>query len=235
MLGRFRELVIDILLPPRCANCQTLVRDAHTLCVECWSALKMISAPRCDRCGRPLSGITFDDACTCTVRDWPFVHGRSTTVYNDAIRNLLLPFKHGGRVDLAPLLAGLIAQSGADIFSTIDILVPVPLHPLRLLKRRYNQAALLAKHLGRRTGHPVWPTALRRVRATPMQDGSTQRRRANVLGAFQARPRVAGQRVLLVDDVLTTGATLAACARALYGEGAAAVSFVTVARAMRGE
>lgn len=159
-------------------------------------------------------------------------------VYNEVSRNLILAFKHADRTDAAPVWGEWLSRAGAEILSEADALVPVPLHRRRLISRRYNQAALIATALGRVSGIPVWVDALVRKRATPSQGRMNRRQREdNVRGAFAVRDgyrdRVSGSRVVLVDDVLTTGATLAACTRALEKAAAANVDALTLARVTR--
>jgi ComF family protein len=158
--------------------------------------------------------------------------------YGEASRKLILAFKHGDRTDAAPALAAFLARAAGGLLSECDVIVPVPLNRWRLLRRRYNQAALLAQSLARRSGKPVAVDLLRRRRATPSQGGLTAvQRRQNVRGAFAVRPRLAGQiagrAVLLVDDVMTTGATVESCAAALRAAGAGRVDVVTLARVVR--
>ena len=158
--------------------------------------------------------------------------------YDDGARALLLGFKHSDRTDRAPALARWMARAGAELLEQADVIVPVPLHRWRLLQRRFNQSALLAHELGRLAGKPVAAHLLRRKRNTPSQGALTRAQREdNVTGAFRLRTgqaaRVAGRRVLLIDDVLTTGATVTACARVLLRAGAAAVDVLTVAHVIR--
>lgn len=156
--------------------------------------------------------------------------GRSALVYDEASKELILPFKRAGRTDLAPVLAQLLLQAGREVLEGADVLIPVPLHPLRLLRRRYNQSQLLAAALSNLSGHRVMPWALKRRRYTAQQSGSHTARRRNVRGAFVVRRDVRGLNVVLIDDVLTSGATLEASAAALLEAGAQRVSFLTVAR-----
>lgn len=200
------------------------------LCPACWDSVQHITAPRCNRCGNGFADEHTSCSASCIWRDRPFTYGRSAAFYHSGIRSLLLAFKNGGGTDLAPFLAGLLLRSGADILPKVDALVPVPLHPLRLLRRRYNQSRLLAEELSRKTQLRVLANTLKRSRMTPKQQGSFARRWQNTRGAFSLRGSVAGLHVLLIDDVLTSGATVTACAEALFKGGAAQVSFLTVAR-----
>jgi ComF family protein len=155
--------------------------------------------------------------------------------YDDASRRLVLPFKHGDRIEFAALLARMMAGAGAKLARRADVLVPVPLHRRRLFFRRYNQAALLARAVGRLVARPVLVDALARISATHSLDGkSAAERQDEVAGAFLARPRrvalLQGRRVLLIDDVMTSGATAAACAACLLEAGAAAVDVLVAVR-----
>lgn len=174
----------------------------------------------------------------CAARPPLLTTMRSAFVYNDASRRLVLGFKHGGRTDALVQFARWMARAGAEALDGADALVPVPLHPRRLLSRRYNQSALLAAALGRQTGLPVDAASLRRARATSTQGGkSAKGRHRNVAGAFKVRTRyrdrITARRLVLVDDVMTTGATLQACARTLLRAGASQVNAVTLSRVVR--
>ncbi len=231
---------MDLLLPPLCLGCGAPVEDAGGLCVACWSRIGFIGPPFCACCGYPFEFDPGPDAlCAGCTRARPrYVRARAVFRYDDASRDLVLSFKHADRTDAAPAFGRWLARAGGELIGDADLIVPVPLHWLRLFRRRYNQAALLALALSRGTGVPVAPTLLRRQRATPSQGrlGRLARRR-NVAGAFTADSRqgarVADRRVLLVDDVLTTGATAEACAAALLRAGAAAVDVLTLARVVR--
>lgn len=229
--------VLDALLPPRCAACGEAVDRPRTLCLGCWSALVFVTHPLCAVCGDPFEtappGAPVCGDCLASPPAWR--RGRSALRYDDASRPLVLGFKHGDRLHLASLLAGWLRASGAELLAGCDVIVPVPLHWRRLIARRYNQAAVLAHALGRPAGIAVSDCALVRVKRTPSQGQLSKSQRArNVQGAFRVREarrlEVAGRRVLLVDDVLTSGATADACTRALLRAGAASVDLLTLAR-----
>ena len=235
---RLGRRVADLLLPPLCPLCATLVGEPGTLCPACWSRLGFIAAPLCRCCGLPFELDPGGDAplCgACAAQPPRFARARAVLRYDAASRPLLLRFKHGDRTDLARGFADWMTRAGSGLLAEADLLVPVPLHRWRLATRRYNQAALLAHGLARRTGLPCDPMALERVRATASSGhlGRAARRR-NLAGSIRlaatGAAAVAGRRVLLVDDVLTTGATAEACARALLGGGATAVDVLTLAR-----
>ncbi|MEQ9332087.1 ComF family protein [Thalassobaculum sp.] len=230
-------VVLDALLPPRCATCDEPVDRPGSLCLQCWSGLTFVTRPLCAVCGDPFeTAPPGEPVCgDCLAGPPPWGRGRSALRYDDASRPLVLGFKHGDRLHLASLLAGWMRAAGAELMADADVIVPVPLHRWRLLARRYNQAAVLAHALGRATGIPVSDRALQRVKRTPSQGRLTRSQRArNVQGAFRVaasrRTEVAGRRVLLVDDVLTSGATAGACARVLLRAGVEAVDLLTLAR-----
>ena len=207
------------------------------LSADSWSRIKFIEAPFCDGCGAPFD---FDlgagaRCANCLARRPAFDRARAACLYDEASRDLILKLKHADRTDLAVLFARWLARAAADLIGETDAIVPVPLHRLRLLRRRYNQAAEIARPLAGAVGLPYWPDALARPRNTASQAGkSSSGRRRNVAAAFEVprrwRARVAGARLLLVDDVLTTGATAEGCARALRAAGAAKVDVVVIAR-----
>ena len=189
----------------------------------------------CDGCGSPFEYALDVRCAACQARPRAYGRARSAVIYDEVSRDLILQFKHADRLDLASLFAGWIGRAGHDLLAEADAVAPVPLHPFRLLKRRYNQAAEIARPLARRHGLAYLPDALVRRRATESQGGkSGSGRRRNVAGAFTVpkgrRRQVQGRRILLIDDVLTTGATAEACAKALLQAGAAAVDLATVAR-----
>jgi ComF family protein len=245
--------MLDLVLPPRCLGCGDLVEEQGTLCATCWTAITFVADPLCRRCGLPFAFDSGDlvpgdqgtdsvddglDCGACLADPPPFERARAVMRYDDASRPLVLGFKHGDRTEAAPPFAAWMARSGAELLAQAQVIAPVPLHWRRLLSRRYNQAALLAAPLARRAGIPFVPDLLLRRRATPSQGRlSRAERRRNVAGAFAVNPRraadLAGRRLLLVDDVMTTGATVDACARIALRAGAAAVDVLVLARAVR--
>jgi len=244
---RLSRWVFDRLLPRRCLSCASVVPDdGAPVCSQCWGELSFIMAPQCARCGVPFEQMLPWNAgaeilCgACMVQPPPFERARAIWRYDEASRRLILPFKHADATDAAPLLAEWLVRTAPDLLADADVIVPVPLHRSRLWRRRYNQAALLAWALGRWRGQPVCPDALVRTRATLPQGGLGRLARLrNVRGAFQLHPgrreQVRGQRVLLIDDVHTTGATLNECSRVLRRAGATAVDVLTLARAVRAD
>jgi len=242
------QRVLDLVLPPRCLGCGDLVEVQGTLCAPCWSAITFVSEPLCRRCGQPFAfdseenaahaGAAGYDCGACLAEPPVFGRARAVMRYDDASRPLLLGFKHGDRTEAAGPFAAWMARSGAELLAEAELVAPVPLHWRRLIARRYNQAALLSQALARRGGLTAVPDLLRRRRATPSQGRlSRAERQRNVAGAFAVNPAreelLAGRRLLLVDDVMTTGATVSACARAALKAGAAGVDVLVLARALR--
>ncbi len=229
------RLILDSLLPPRCLACNAIVDSTGSLCSTCFARFTFITPPSCTCCGIPLESPVIEDlVCGTCLRDRPaFEQARAAFIYDSHSRALVLKLKHADRTDAAVHLARWLHRAGAEQIARCDVLVPVPLHRWRFFLRTYNQAALLANALGRLADKPVVPDALQRTRSTPSQ-GRLDRtaRRRNVARAFAAHrlSAIAGRRVLLIDDVLTTGATADACARALLNAGATAVDVLVLAR-----
>jgi ComF family protein len=237
VVARSARLALDLLLPPQCMGCNALVDVPGQLCAACWRRLDFLTPPCCACCGLPFSvDLGPGTLCgECMRATPPFGRARAVLIYDAASRPLIVGFKHGDRTERAPAFGVWLARAAADLLPRADAVAPVPLHRWRLLARRYNQAALLAQALARGSGKPVVPDLLLRRRATPSQGGlSRGQRRLNVAGAFAVRPRwtdwLADKRILLVDDVMTTGATVSACSRALLQAGAAGVDVVALAR-----
>jgi len=237
--GRLLTAALDLLLPPGCAACGAPVDAVGLLCADCFDDLNPIGEPYCGCCGTPfeLAWHAAEGGLCQRCLDSPpsFERARAALSYDTGSRQLVLPFKHGDRTELGPLLARLMARAGAPLLADCDLIVPVPLHRTRLFARRYNQAALLARALGRASDRPALLDALRRVSATESLGGkSAAERREEVAGAFAVRrghaSRIDGRRVLVVDDVMTSGATIDECARCLLEAGAAAVDALVAAR-----
>ncbi len=231
--------MLDLLLPPQCLTCDQPVGEAGQLCAGCFRQTGFITAPFCAHCAKPVvhdGQLSPEGICAqCLADPPPWRRARAALRYDQQTRRLVLPLKHADRLELARPLARMMARAGAELLREADVVVPVPLHRFRLLSRRYNQAALLARALGKAAGRPVLSDVLRRVRRTASL-GHLGRfeRRAAVQDAFAVRPRrraaLTRRRVLLIDDVLTSGATASACARTLLAAGAASVDILVAAR-----
>ena len=236
--GRLFRGLIDLLLPPRCLACGTVVSAPGTLCPACWGRVRFLGPPCCACCGHPFEiGLGPDALCPACLRERPrYGRARAVFLYDEGSRALILRFKHADHTGSARYFARWMARAGSELIENADLLVPVPLHRWRLLARRYNQSALLAHALSRLCGVPVAADALTRRRDTPSQGkGGRDWRRRNVRGAFavQRPDMIAGRRILLIDDVQTSGATLEECARVLLDSGAGSVDVLTLARAER--
>jgi ComF family protein len=239
VLARFAAAALDAVLPSLCLICDEIV-GTPGLCAACWARLRWIASPLCSACGTPfeLGGVAARRCVTCSAGAGPLARTRAPLHYDAHSRELALRFKHADRLHAAPCLAGWMAAAGAEILAEADIVVPVPLHWTRLAWRRHNQAALLARLIARSANRRCVPDLLVRRRRTPPQgDLGPEARRRNVSGAFVVARRhravLAGQRVVLVDDVLTTGATLMACATTLTRSGAARVDALTLLRVVK--
>ena len=236
-LQRGGKFILDIALPPLCPSCREPLGDGVGLCAACWSKLSFIEPPYCARLGIPFiydpgPGLLSMEA----IADPPaYDRARAAVRYDEIARALVLSFKYADRLDLAPMMGRWMARAGREVLADADALLPVPLHWRRLWARRFNQAAALAGAISDISGVPVLPNAIKRVRATPQQVGLSKPERAdNVQGAFQVPPEqkaeIAGKRVVLIDDVLTSGATVDTCARALLRAGCAHVDVLVFAR-----
>jgi len=225
---RIGSAALDLIFPPRCALCGA---GGSFLCAGCAGNLNAASPPRCDRCWRPG---TYQDVCPhCQAEPPAFDRLCAAFVYDGNARGVVHALKYRGLTALAEPMASLMLAASGDALEAVDLIVPVPLAGLRRRTRGYNQAESLARALGDELGLPVVPRALARKRHAPPQARSAdaETRRRNVAGAFTARPElVAGARILLVDDVTTTGATLASCAAALNEAAATSVGCLTFAR-----
>ena len=232
---------LDFVLPPVCLRCRALVSDPQSLCANCWSELKFLAEPLCACCGLPFPHAlgTGVKCGACMARSPVFDQARAAIAYDDISRDLILPLKHADRLEAAPVFGRWMSNAAADLIAECDTLIPVPLHWRRLAKRRYNQAAVLAHEIAKKNRLRVDTASLLRPNASISQGEmpSARARLKNVARAFTVsdaqKHRVVGRRILLVDDVLTTGATLNACAKALKRAGAATVSAVTLARVVR--
>jgi len=230
----------DLIWPPVSPLSGAPVERAGALTGADFSKLHFIARPYCELCGAPFDYPAFEGmACApCSAHAPVWAKARSVLVYDAASRGLALSLKHAGRTDMVAAYGGWMARAGAEVLEGADALIPVPLHPSRLRSRRFNQSLLLALAVAKVSGVPVDAHALARTRRTGTQGGLTAKSRArNVAGAFEARSdakaRLTGKTLVLIDDVHTTGATLSACVRALKRAGAANVNALTLARVVK--
>ena len=230
---------LDILYPPACLACRKATAAHHALCSDCWGQMRFIERPYCERLGTPFAhDLRTPGLISPEAMAEPPVFGRARAVvrYDDGpARRLVHRLKYSDRLELARPMGAWMARAGAEILGEADLIVPVPLHRLRLISRRFNQAATLAHSVSQASAVPVEANALTRVKQTPPQVGLSRPQRAgNVQGAFrvpeEAKPRLYGTRVVLVDDVLTSGATANAASRALLRGGAKSVDVLVFAR-----
>ena len=236
-LRRAGRMVLDVALPPMCPSCREPLGDGAGLCAPCWGKLSLIEPPYCARLGIPFvydpgPGILSMEA----IANPPaYDRARAVVRYDDIARSLVHAFKYSDRLDLAPVMGRWMARAGRELLADADALIPVPLHWRRLWARRFNQSATLAGVISVSCNVPVVHGGLRRTRATGQQVGRSKAERAdNVQGAFQVpaehKAEIQGRRLVLIDDVLTSGATVDACSRALLRAGAAHVDVLVFAR-----
>ena len=238
---RLVSALADLAMPPVCLGCQAPLVDHHALCAPCWAQIDFIRPPVCDRLGLPLPYSVGEAAISAAAAAEPPVYDRARAVgiYGGTLKSLLHDFKFRDRQELRRLFVRWLSEAGAPFWQEAQLIIPVPLHRGRLLKRRFNQAAVLGRELARHQGIPFAPLTLRRTRATPQQIGLTrQQRQDNVRGAFAVPDHLAStlyqHRIVLIDDVITTGATVAACTHALRQAGAAHVDVLALALANPG-
>lgn len=241
--GVLASRALDLVYPPVCIACRRATSGHFGLCPACWTQVRFIERPFCERLGTPFDvdlgqpGLLSPEA----IANPPvFSRARSVALFDDGPARLIVHrLKYYDRLEIARPLGRWMARAGADLIDTADLLVPVPMHRLRLASRRHNQAALLAAAISRETGVPAAMQALERVKATPPQVGlSRTQRAANLQGAFrpgaEGRLAVLDKRIVLVDDVMTSGATANAASRALLRAGARSVDVLTFARVVTG-
>lgn len=245
VLGAGQRLLargLDLLYPPTCLDCGSPVASADALCAGCFGRLRPISAPYCPRLGIPFQRDPGPGALSAEAiaEPPPFERSRSAVLYNSVARTVVSRLKYGDRPELAGFCARLMHRAGHELWSDDAVLVPVPLNHWRQLGRRYNQSTELARALGRLTGIPVAPGLVSRHRRTRQQVGlSREARHRNVAGAFRTPPgllaKLAGRRIIIVDDVITTGSTIAAIARLLAKSGVDKVDVISFARVVVGQ
>lgn len=233
------QTALNALYPPQCLGCKSRVESTHALCGPCRGETMFIHGLVCDRCGLPLPGEDTPDAGTlcddCLRVARPWSRGRAALIYAGMGRRMVLALKHGDRHDIAAPAARWMAQISAPVLDKDPIILPVPLHLTRVIRRRFNQSALLASALGQTTGHDTCLAALTRIRRTPSLEGKSREARFVTLSqAIAPHPRhgkrLHDRQVLIVDDVMTSGATLAACTEAAFQAGARDVCIAVLAR-----
>lgn len=228
--------IADMIVPPVCLGCHAPLMAHDCLCAPCWGGIEFIRAPLCDRLGIPLpydiGGVMISAAAAADPPDYD--RARAVAEFSGTMQKLIHGFKYSDRHDARRLFGRWLTAAGATLVAEADLIVPVPLNRWRLLNRRYNQAAILAHEVARQAALRAEPLALARIKATPRQVGLTTAERVkNVAGAFRVPPAyrdaIKGRYVLLIDDVITTGATANAAARALKSAGAARVDVLALA------
>jgi ComF family protein len=238
-LGRARRAALDLVYPPTCLCCSAAVAEAGALCGKCWREMRFIERPFCDRLGTPFPHEMGEGVLSQRAVDDPpvFQRARAVVCFEDGpSRRLVHRLKYSDRMELARPMGAWMARAGADIVADADALAPTPLHFARAWRRQFNQAAALAREVGRVSGKPCESSLIERVKPTRSQVGlSRTQRAANMQGAFRCPPtaRLSGRRIVLVDDVLTSGATANAAARALLRGGAKSVDVLVFARVAR--
>lgn len=235
--GKTANQLADFILPPLCLVCRAPVGAHDGICAECWRGIDFIQPPRCDRLGIPLPYPSREKIISAAALADPPVYDRARAVarYDGVMRELVHGFKYRDRHEAVRLFSRWMLHAGADILEDAELIVPVPLARLRLWSRRFNQSALLAQAVSRARNIPDNPFALTRIRRTASQIGlSPEQRRRNVAGAFRVpdeeRAALSDRNIVLIDDVITTGATANACARTLKRAGAARVDVLALAR-----
>ena len=236
---KFFKPIVDFLFPPACPLCDTPVSTHGELCGACWAAINWISSPMCVKCGYPfpadldLGGMPLCPVCAAGKCELDLI--RSACVYDDASRSAMLPFKHGGRIKYARFMSRAMIWALRDTDIDVDVVMPVPLASRRLFKRGYNQATLLARPIARALGVPMDLDSVRRKYRPDMGHKNARQRMENIRGVFSVinPDRIRGRKILLVDDVMTTGATFSEMRRVLIRAGASAVYGVTFCRVVR--
>ena len=236
-MNKILKILLDFLIPPTCPACHKRT-DNNGLCPECFSGLEFIGKQKCSVCGQPLDAIVPGMAvCGKCLKDPPCFHqAEAVFKYNEIIRKLILPFKHANKIELTELFVRWMSANSKEMIQKNDILIPVPLHWRRLLKRKYNQSALITQRLAKRYGKTYAPLVLIRSKYTPSQGHlSPKDRKKNVQGVFSVKypDKIKDKSILLVDDVFTTGATVNECAKILLKAGAKSVDVLTVTKVVK--
>ena len=240
-MKQFFKQLISFILPPRCVNCGNIVGEDSSICIECFNKIRFISKPYCKICGRPFESTQDLAQSVCgecmKQKRRHFELERSAFIYDDVSKNMLLALKFMDKTSFAPTIAKFMVQAGTDILKeNPDLIIPVPLHYMRLIKRKYNQSALLANEISKLTGIKTDLFSLKRCKNTIPQVKFTGKERVkNVRGAFVVKnpENIKGKSIVLIDDVMTTGSTLKECAIALKKAGAKKIYALTAARTMK--
>ncbi len=239
-LKKYSERLIDFILPPRCILSGEIVDKNGTLHSSKWKELNFISTPLCSTCGTPFEYLETDmSICArCLTSSPSYNKARSAIYYDDNSRDFVLKFKHGDKTNLSVSMVPMMLKAGRELFIDADYLIPVPLHRWRLLKRRYNQASILAKSISKETGIKFLPDTLTRHRYTKNQGAvSGKKRIKNVKNAFTVKKNdislIKGKNLILIDDVFTTGATVNECAKTLIESGASKVDVLTLSMVVK--
>ena len=227
----FMRKIINFIIPHTCLKCKTINID-YGLCSDCFKDISFITAPNCKSCGKPFVNKTKGKYCGVCLRKKPKYILRSAVVYNDNSSPLILKFKHGDGTHIAPYMANEMTKVIQDLVEDIDLIIPVPLHKFRLLKRKYNQSAYLAKIIGKNINKPCDYTRVKRIKNTASQGNkSFSARVKNIRSAFLINnANIKNKNILIVDDVHTTGATINELSKTLLNSGAKQIYAVCFAR-----
>ncbi len=229
--------LLNLILPPRCIKCRNIVEKSGGLCSYCWSKIEFITKSNCSICGFPFEyDMGVDTPCAaCIAKKPPYDKAVAVFIYNDKSSDLITYFKYGDKIHAASTFAELMYNKCRDQIDDADIIIPVPLHPKRLLRRRYNQSALISNHINRLSGVDTIPDLMsRKKNNVPQASLSKKERLQNVKGAFSIKKKyiniLQNKNIILIDDVMTTGATVSECAKVLKKSGASKVEIITLAK-----
>ncbi len=238
-IQKYLSKALNFVFPPQCPYCDKIIHHTQMMCDNCFNQIHFITGSKCYRCGRPLPLIQNEEKLlcpNCINKRKNYDLSRSAFIYDSFSRNAILRLKHADRTDLRHLFVQYMLRAGTDLFEKTDLVVSVPLHWKRRFKRKYNQSAVLAELLAKKINKPYSTTLLTRCRYTHSQAGKdSQKRKENVKNAFKVNPshNIEGLSILLIDDVLTTGATAESCAKILKQNGAKAVYVLTIAQVLQ--